>query len=55
MAGEVVEVGHGVKDYKPGDKVVAMLNPRVSHRFHILFSQGPTAFYFDLQFVMFLY
>lgn len=55
MAGEVVEVGPEVEDYKPGDKVVAMLNPRVSHRFHILFSQGPTAFYFDLQFVMFLY
>lgn len=34
-----MEVGPGVKDYKPGDKVVAMLNHRVSYRFHILFCQ----------------
>lgn len=28
VAGEVVEVGPGAKDYKPGDKVVSMLNHR---------------------------
>lgn len=30
MAGEVVKVGPGVKTFKAGDKVVAMVNPRVS-------------------------
>lgn len=30
MGGEVVEVGSSVKDFKVGDKVVAMLNTLVS-------------------------
>lgn len=33
MAGEVVQVGPGVKKFKAGDKVVAMVNPLVS--FHM--------------------
>lgn len=30
VAGEVIEVGQGVKKFKPGDKVVGMVNPFVS-------------------------
>lgn len=33
VAGEIVEVGPEVKDYKPGDKVVAILNHLVSRIF----------------------
>lgn len=32
MAGEVVEVGQGVENFKDGDKVVAMLNFIVSFK-----------------------
>lgn len=30
MAGEIVKVGEAIKNFKPGDKVVAMINPAVS-------------------------
>ena len=30
VAGEVMEVGPGVKNFKAGDKVVAVVNPLVS-------------------------
>lgn len=29
VAGEVIEVGPGVKNFKVGEKIVAMTNPRV--------------------------
>ena len=34
VAGEVVQVGLGVKNFKAGDKVVAMVNPLVSLCLH---------------------
>lgn len=37
VAGEVVEVGPEVKNFKAGDKVVAMVNPLVSFYWHISF------------------
>jgi threonine dehydrogenase-like Zn-dependent dehydrogenase len=36
VAGEVVEVGSGVKNFKAGDKVVAMLNFAVKYSFLLL-------------------
>lgn len=29
VSGEVIEVGQGVKNFKVGNKIVAMTNPRV--------------------------
>lgn len=36
VAGEVMEVGSGVKNFKPGNKVVAVLSARVSTQFSYL-------------------
>ena len=34
ITGEVIEVGKGVQKFKPGDKVVALVSPFVSHHKH---------------------
>ena len=36
VAGEVVDVGACVKNFKAGDKVVAMLNPLVSFSYRLI-------------------
>ena len=36
VAGEVVEVGPGVTNFKAGDKVVAVVNPMVSGCIYLL-------------------
>jgi len=37
ITGEVTEVGQGVQKFKPGDKVVAIVNPFVSYHEYYIF------------------
>lgn len=52
MAGEVVEVGPGVKNFRTGDKVVAILNPTVSaHSFFFFGVFSSNFFLFNIVYV----
>ena len=37
IVGEIMEVGQGVRKFKPGDKVVAFVNPFVSYHEYYIF------------------